>query len=213
MGKTRPVVAGRVLVAAAVLLAGTACGDPATPPAKDRPRILVYSRTTGFRHASIADGVAAVRSLGATAGFDVDATEDPAAFTASRLSTYAAVVFLSTTGDVLDAAGQAAFETYMRGGGGFVGVHSASDTEFDWPFYGRVVGAYFKRHPAVQSARVKVEDPAHVSTRSLPSVWTRTDEWYDFRANPRTNVHVLLTLDEASYTGGGMGADHPIAWC
>lgn len=179
----------------------------------DRFRVLVFTRTTGFRHASIADGIAAVREIGAEAAFDVDATEDPAVFSNAQLRRYAAVVFLSTTGDVLDTNGQGAFERYVRAGGGFVGVHSATDTEYRWPYYGRLVGAYFSRHPAVQRARLKVEDPTHVSTRSLPDPWERSDEWYDFRANPRPRVHVLLTIEETSYTGGGMGTDHPIAWC
>ena len=214
----------RALVAVAVLAATAACGStpdrpepgqtsaPATATS-DRFRVLVFTRTTGFRHQSIADGVAAVRELGDAAGFDVDATEDPDAFTDNDLKRYAAIVFLSTTGDVLPPEGQEAFERYIRAGGGFVGVHAATDTEFDWPFYGRVVGAYFKRHPAVQPARLKVEDPAHVSTQGLPDPWERTDEWYDFRTNPRAHVHVLLTIDETSYTGGGMGKDHPVAWC
>lgn len=209
--------ATRALVALA--LASAACGTstPSTPTpsasSTSPARVLVFTRTTGFRHASIPDGIAAVRSLGAAGGFAVDATEDPAAFTDDNLRRYAAVVFLSTTGDVLDAGGERAFERYVRAGGGFAGVHAAADTEYGWPFYGRVVGAYFKRHPAVQPARLTVEDATHVSTRHLPTSWERTDEWYDFRANPRPGVHVLLTLDETSYTGGGMGADHPVAWC
>ena len=136
------------------------------------------------------------------------------------------MVFLSTTGNVLDAAQQAAFERYIRAGGNFVGVHAAADTEYDWPFYGGLVGAYFKSHPIVphvQTATVRVADRRHPSTRHLPDHWVRADEWYDYRANPRGNVHVLATLDERTYRstippappgfGGQMGADHPIAWC
>jgi type 1 glutamine amidotransferase len=175
-------------------------------------RILVFSRTTGYRHASIPAGVTALRELGAVHGFAVDATEDPGRFRSHELAGYAAVVFLNTTGDVLSGAQQAAFEGYIRGGGGFVGVHSASDTEASWPFYGGLVGAYFARHPAVQAATIRVEDRSHPATAHLGTAWQRTDEWYDFRTNPRPAVHVLLSLDESSYSGGGMGADHPLAW-
>ena len=125
------------------------------------------------------------------------------------------MVFLLTTGDVLDASQQAAFETYIRAGHGYVGVHSAADTERGWPWYGRLVGAWSSGHPEIQSAVVQVTKPTDASTAGLPARWLRTDEWYGFLRNPRTNgVRVLLTLDESTYLPGGwaMGADHPIAW-
>ncbi|WP_214323511.1 ThuA domain-containing protein [Nonomuraea sediminis] len=171
--------------------------------------VLVFSRTAGYRHDSIAAGIQAIKNM----GFKVTATEDPAAFTAGNLAGYKAVVFLSTTGDVLDAAQQAAFESYIKAGGGYAGVHAAADTEYDWPFYGELVGAWFSSHPAIQQAKVKVEDRAHPATAHLPATWTRTDEWYNYRTNPRATAHVLATLDESSYSGGAMGADHPISWC
>ena len=183
------------------------------PPTQPQARALVFSKTTGFRHDSIPDGIAAIRQLGQQNNFEVDATEDASAFNDANLARYQTVIFLSTTGDVLDANQQSAFERYIRNGGGFVGVHSATDTEYDWAWYGGLVGAYFQNHPAIQPARIKVEDNSHPSTSSLPAVWERTDEWYDFRLNPRGRVKVLATLDETSYQGGGMGADHPIAWC
>ena len=123
------------------------------------------------------------------------------------------MIFLNTTGDVLTAKGQAALRRFIRAGGGFVGIHSAADTEYEWPFYGRLVGAYFESHPTVQQASIDVVDRTHPSTRGLPARWTRTDEWYNFRSNPRASVHVLAALDEGTYSGGTMGADHPIAWC
>ncbi|HEU4721418.1 MAG TPA: ThuA domain-containing protein [Gemmatimonadaceae bacterium] len=175
-------------------------------------RVLVFSRTKGFRHASIPDGVAAVTALGARHGFDVESTEDPTVFTDQSLRRFAAVVFMMTTGDVLDDAQQAAFERYIRAGRGFVGVHSATDTEYDWAWYGQLVGAYFKSHPRVQEARLDVRDRTHLSTKCLPEVWTRRDEWYDFRAAPPAEVKVLITIDEKSYSGGQMGAVHPMAW-
>jgi type 1 glutamine amidotransferase len=176
--------------------------------------VLVFSRTVGFRHGSIADGVRALSMLADARGWRLVATEDPAAVADSGLSTIDVVVFLSTTGDVLDSDQQASLERFVRAGGGWAGIHSASDTEYDWPFYGGLVGAYFRAHPAVQEAPVRVETAAHPATSNLPSMFRRTDEWYAFVANPRPNVTVLLTLDETSYTPGtsAMGSDHPIAW-
>ncbi|MGI5488420.1 ThuA domain-containing protein [Microtetraspora malaysiensis] len=171
--------------------------------------VLVFSRTAGFRHDSIPAGIQAIKDL----GFTVTATEDPGAFTTANLAKYKAVVFLSTTGDVLNDAQQTAFEAYVKGGGGYVGVHAAADTEYDWPWYGGLVGAWFASHPAVQQATVKVEDRAHPATAHLGPSWSRTDEWYDYKSNARTTAHVLATLDESTYSGGKMGADHPIAWC
>ncbi|MDG4830515.1 ThuA domain-containing protein [Solwaraspora sp. WMMD1047] len=175
--------------------------------------VLVFSRTTGFRHDSIPAGIEAVREIGAAAGFGVDATEHPAALAGGGLARYRVLVFLNTNGTVLDPPGRRAVEAYVRGGGGFVGVHSAAATEYDWPFYGRLVGAYFDRHPDVQPAVVRVADPDHPATAGLPARWRRTDEWYDFRAAPAAGTRVLLTVDESTYRGGGMGAEHAIAWC
>lgn len=174
-------------------------------------RILVFSKTAGFRHGSIASGIAAIRALGAGHGLVVDTTEDASYFNRSVLPRYDAVVFLNTTGDVLDDEQQAAFEGYIRRGGGFVGVHAASDTEYDWPWYGRLVGAYFSGHPAVQEATLDVCDPEHPATAHLDEQWIRADEWYNFRAQPR-GVRVLMTLDTSSYSGSTMDP-HPAAWC
>ena len=175
--------------------------------------VLVYSRTVGYRHDSIPAGIEAIGSLGGEHGFTVEATEDPAVFTEANLVQYGVVMFLNTNGAVLSHPGRKALESYVRAGGGFVGVHSAAATEFDWPFYGGLVGAYFDGHPHVQPALVRVADDGHASTAHLPTQWPRTDEWYDYRSNPRSLCQVLLTVDEPSYIGGRMGADHPIAWC
>ncbi|MFE5972285.1 ThuA domain-containing protein [Streptomyces sp. NPDC056460] len=186
---------------------------PAAAAADPAYKILVFSRTAGFRHSSIDDGITALRDLGAAHNFTVDATEDAQKFTGDNLAPYKAVVFLSTTGDVLDGAQQTAFEQYIRSGGGYVGIHAAADTEYDWTFYGGLAGALFHSHPAVQSATVKVEDRAHDATAHLGTGWQRTDEWYNYRTNPRTSARVLASLDESSYSGGNMAGDHPIAWC
>jgi type 1 glutamine amidotransferase len=205
------------LLAGAVALA---CGVGFPASSDSRPtnaiatRILVFSKTAGFRHDSIPVAVQTLRTLGPANGLTVDATEDASAFTDGNLSRYAAVVFLLTSGDVLEAAQQAAFERYIQGGGGFAGVHSAADTEYDWPFYGRLVGAYFRTHPAVQPAVVDVQERRDPSTAGLPGRWRRTDEWYAFARKPRPSVAVLASVDEATYSPGdaAMGADHPIAW-
>lgn len=179
-------------------------------PASARPALLVYTRTTDYRHDSIPAGVAALRALG---GFTADATEDPAAFE-EPLDQYAAVVFLSTSGEVLTPAGRRRLAAYVEAGGGFVGVHAAACTEYGWPYYGELLGARFDRHPAFQPGRVVTEDHDHPATRHLPGVWEFTDEWYDFRTDPRAaGVRVLLRADESSYDGGGMGDGHPLAWC
>jgi type 1 glutamine amidotransferase len=185
------------------------------PPGRETgpARVLLFSRTAGFRHASIPVAVAALRRQGARQGMVVDHTEDSARFTAASLRRYRVVVFLSTTGDVLGPDGEAALRGFVEAGGGWVGVHAAADTEYGWPWYETLVGARFARHPPVQRAGVRVVDRDHPATARLPEVWARTDEWYDFRGNPRGRVRVLATLDESTYRGGGMGADHPIAWC
>ncbi|MFG1678102.1 ThuA domain-containing protein [Micromonospora sp. NPDC049282] len=205
----------RLLRIALVVVTAVAATSAATPAsAADAPYdVLVFSKTAGFRHDSIATGTQAVRELGAANNFSVTATEDAAQFTAANLARFEAVIFLNTTGDVLNATQQAAFEAYVGGGGGYVGVHSAADTEYDWPFYGNLVGAWFASHPAIQPATVKVEDRAHAATAHLPQRWNRTDEWYDYRTNARSTAHVLASLDESSYSGGSMGGDHPHAWC
>ena len=200
------------VICSSLFVAATAVYSP-DDQALPAPRVLVFSKTAGFRHGSIPAGIAAIKKLGQQNGFAVEATEDAAQFTDTNLARFGAVIFLNTTGDVLDENQQAAFERFIQGGGGFLGIHAAADTEYDWPWYGRLVGAYFKTHPAIQDATVIVADRVHPSTKHLPMRWQRRDEWYEFRANPRGKVHVLATLDERTYEGGGMGSDHPIAWC
>jgi type 1 glutamine amidotransferase len=186
---------------------------PATPvSAAPLTRVLVFSKTAGFRHSSIPNGIAAIQQLGSANGFTVVATEDASQFTTANLAQFQAVIWLSTTGDVLNATQQTAFQSYIAAGGGYVGIHAAADTEYDWAWYGGLVGAYFASHPAIQTAQVRVEDSANPSTSHLPTNWSRSDEWYNYRTNPRPNVRVLMNLNESSYSGGTMG-DHPITWC
>lgn len=201
-----------LLMSSAILLVFDALIGTSPASAALPKNVLVFSKTDGFRHSSIPAGIAAVQQLGSVNGFGVTATEDATSFTPAILSRYQAVIFLSTTGDVLNNTQQAAFESYLASGGGFVGVHSASDTEYDWPWYGGLVGTYFAGHPPVQMATLNVEDRTTVATAHLGATWDRSDEWYNFRTSPRASARVLLSLSEASYSGGTMG-DHPIAWC
>ena len=148
---------------------------------KQQKKILVFSKTAGFRHASIPKGKEALLLLGKQNNFLVDTTEDASFFTTNTLNQYDAVVFLSTTGDVLNNEQQAAFENFIRSGKGFVGIHAATDTEYDWPWYGKLVGAYFANHPKQQNAKLQLTDEQHVSTKHLPKTWERFDEWYNFK--------------------------------
>jgi type 1 glutamine amidotransferase len=185
--------------------------DEDAAPAPAPLRIVVFSRTAGFRHDAIEPGKLALMDIAKAHAASITLTEDPQQL-AAALDESDVVVFLMTTGDVLGDAEQTQLEAFIRNGGGYVGVHSAADTEYDWPFYETLNGAWFSDHPAIQSAKVIRESTDHPAVSFLPAIWQRTDEWYNFRKNPRAKVQVLLTLDEKSYEGGTMGNDHPIAW-
>jgi len=180
-------------------------------PAKKK-KILVFSRTAGYRHASSSDaGKKFILELGSKNKFGVDTTESPEAFTPENLKKYAAVVFLCTTGNVLNDQQQLAFEQFIKNGGGYVGLHSAADTEYDWPWFGELNGAYFKNHPRPQEAVFNIVDANNIATAHLPKVWKRSDELYNFKWIG-TDLNILITIDESTYTGGGNGDDHPMAW-
>lgn len=173
--------------------------------------VLVFTKTDGFRHKSIEKGMETLRELGSANGFIALRSESAEDFNPGNLGNYKLVVFLNTTEDVLNGEQQRAFEGYIKNGGSFMGIHAAADTEFDWPWYGRLVGGYFVDHPEIQQAKIRLVDGDHPATAHLPELWTRTDEWYNYKElNP--NVHVLLNLEESSYKGGSNGENHPIAW-
>lgn len=177
---------------------------------QEEPRVLVFSKTKGFRHQSIKAGKDALIKLGAEKGFGVDTTEFSEAFTEDNLKKYRAVIFLSTTGDVLNQAQQNDFKRFIQGGGGYVGIHAAADTEYDWWWYGKLVGAYFKSHPQIQEAKFKKVKPFGTGI-TLPDEWIRTDELYNYK-KISSEIDVLYTLDESTYQGGENGDNHPIAW-
>ncbi|WP_084148707.1 ThuA domain-containing protein [Arenibacter latericius] len=177
------------------------------------PRVLVFSKTMGYKHASIPAGIAAIQKLGKENQFIVDTTKNAELFTDEELKKYSAIIFLSTTGNILDAKQEAAFERYIQAGGGFVGVHAATDTEYDWNWYGRLVGAYFQSHPpGAPEADFIIKDPTFMATDMFQdTIWRRSDELYNFKKiNP--DVNVVMTVDENSYEGGENGDFHPMSW-
>jgi cytochrome c len=181
---------------------------------KKETRVLVFSKTAGFRHQSIEEGIAAIQKLGQQHGFLVDTTEDASNFTEENLQRYQAVIFLNTTGDVLNGEQQNDFERFVQAGGGFVGVHAAADTEYGWPWYGKLVGAYFESHPNGPNVRkgvFQVVDKGHPATDSLPERWEREDEFYNFK-KISPDIKVLVKIDEKSYQGGTNGDNHPMSW-
>jgi uncharacterized protein len=200
-----------VVVLLSLIALGCYPGHPVAQRSSKEASILVFYKTAGYYHESIPDGIAALQKLGNEHRIAVDTTKDANRFSANELQRYDAVVFLNTTQDVLDPVQQAVFEQYIRSGKGFVGIHAATDTEYSWPWYNKLVGAWFSSHPKIQDAKVQVVNKKHPSTSFLPDVWARKDEWYNFKdINPE--ITVLANLDEQSYQGGTNGTNHPIAW-
>ena len=188
-----------------------ACANNKPPKTPSKNKILVFSKTNGFRHSSIPDGIKAIKEIGAQEGFEVFATEDSTLFTGENLEQYKAIVFLNTTGTILGLAEKKAFEHYIKNGGGFAGIHSATDTEYEWPFYEKMVGAQFLSHPKQQNADLLVVNKKHSATSFLPDIWHRWDEWYNFK-NLNPEVTVLIKIDESGYEGGKNGSNHPMSW-
>ena len=178
---------------------------------KKQERVLIFSKTAEFRHSSIEEGAKSIQQLLEANNIEVDTTEDAAYFTEDILKKYSAIIFLNTTGDVLNSIQQADFERYIQAGGGFVGIHAATDTEYHWPWYNRLVGAYFDGHPAIQDANLKCIKKDDACCKDIPEVWLHSDEWYNFKSiNP--DIEVLVEIDETSYEGGKNGEKHPMVW-
>lgn len=208
---TLAMVLGVVVPVAATPVQPAAAADPEF-------KLLVFYKTVTFTHSAIDEANTAIQALGAANNFTVDLTLDANVFNSSNAATlaeYDAVLFNSTTGDVLNADQEATFQAYIEGGGGFAGLHAASDTEHGWNWYKQeLVGGEFTNHPANQTATLKIEDTSNASTEHLAGdTWSRFDEWYNFTGLQRDKIHVLLSLNESTYTGGSMGNDHPISWC
>jgi type 1 glutamine amidotransferase len=219
---------------------GGVAPPPPGPDGHSPFKVLVYTHTAGFRHTDgISGGIKAIRELGQANGFGVDIkgttpdangnyldtsptnAADMAYFTTANLAQYAVIVFLHTTTNpgsqasvILDAAGKAAFKDYINKGGGFVGIHSAADCEYFWPWYHDLLGATFKSHGVSSTAPVHIEDRGHPASAGLPDPWVGfTEEWYNFTANPRPTVHTLARLDDNYQGNPNPMGDHPVLWC
>lgn len=179
----------------------------------DKPKVLIFSKTMGYKHASIPKGIEAIQKLGRENGFQVDTTKNATFFTEKNLSQYSAIVFLSTTGDVLNENQETAFERYIQSGGGFVGIHAATDTEYDWEWYTKMIGGQFLSHPkGTPNADFIIKDHSFIATEHFTdTIWNRNEELYNFKKlNPKVNV--LITVDESTYEGGENGDFHPMSW-
>jgi hypothetical protein len=184
-------------------------------------KALLVTTTRGWHHESQHAGVLAVQQLGVRNFFDVVMFEDPNGFTDKYLEQFQVIIFLHTTGDIFDSTQQKVMERFIQSGKGFVGIHSASDTEYDWEWYTKLVGRMFYIHPAIQTARIDVIDSDFPGMQSFANTKYWTDELYEFGPEKVTNLHYLLSIDETSYNpkatwsnkaGVGMGKFHPVAW-
>ncbi|MEV1120688.1 ThuA domain-containing protein [Actinosynnema sp. NPDC049800] len=220
VGGTRPWRFAALLSALFVVVGGMSA--PASAQ-QDPVRVLVFHQTghPDLRHASIEYGIAAIREMGAQHGFTVDETRESAVFTDEGLAAYDAVVWLNVIAPSFTDAQRAAFERYITGGGGYVGVHGPAGMESNWPwYYNELVGTFYHSHPypprfpETQRATIRVEDRDHPSTAHLPAEWEFTEEWWNFYGSVRQDAHVLASLDESTYQPGpGAMGDHPVTWC
>ena len=211
MPTSRVLIVSVLFATLAVLPAGCTKQAPDAEKNKQKRDILLVTKTEGFRHASIPEGVRAIKDIASETELRITHTENAGYFQPDRLAHFKAVLFLNTTGDILDSLQQQAFRNFVGKGGGIIGVHSATDTESQWPWFRKALGGSFQGHPEIQQAVLTVADHSHPATSFLPEKWTRTDEWYNFSyLNP--DINVLLKLDERTYEGGTHGEEHPIAW-
>lgn len=204
-----------VLIACAALAASAFSAAPAY--GGEVPQVLVFSKTTGWRHDSIEPAVAALQAMAEREGWQIEASEDPAVLSAG-LESYDALILLSATTDGedpdsewMDEAARNALQAHLRGGGAVVGVHAAADSHYHWPWYRQMIGAAFEMHPpGTPEGVLTVTDADHPATRGLPAEFARIDEWYWFSDFDADAVRLLITLDAASI--GEEGGDVPMAW-
>ncbi len=184
-------------------------------------KVLLFTKTTEWHHESILDGVTAMRKLSQKHHFDLEWHEDATRINAENLANFDVIVFLCTTGQVLDNEQRESLKGFVQSGKGFVGVHSAADTESQWPWYGKLIGRNFIIHPPVQTAPVKVERRDFYGLEGFQDTFLWTDEWYDFGPENVSGLNYLLSINERDYDtksdwgdrkGNGMRGFHPLAW-
>ncbi|MEP1445271.1 MAG: ThuA domain-containing protein [Paraglaciecola sp.] len=182
---------------------------------------LLITKTSGWHHESINAGVTSIRKMASAHHFDLDWQGNTNKINKKQLQKFDVVIFLSTTGDILDNEQQTALENFIQSGKGFVGIHSAADTEYQWPWYQKLVGRNFITHPKIQTAKLKVESRNFPGLSRMPDEFLWTDEWYHFSDAHVDNLNYLLSVDESTYNPktktnqgnyDGMGSFHPIAW-
>lgn len=183
--------------------------------------VLIFSKTAGWHHTSVNEGVTALKAMAENHHFNIDWQEDANLINSKNLAKFDVVLFLQTTGDILNDEQQKALEEFIQSGKGFVGVHSASDTEYDWPWYGKLIGRHFKIHPQIQTARLSVIDDKFPGLEYFPKSSLWTEEWYEFGEELSPDLHYILSVDESTYDpkadwgqnkGIGMGKFHPVSW-
>ncbi|WP_073124288.1 ThuA domain-containing protein [Reichenbachiella agariperforans] len=178
---------------------------------EDELKVLIFSKTNGWRHPSIEKGQSALGEWADEQNWNLTLSEDSLDISVDNLKGVDVLLFLNTTGDVLGEQEQEALVWYISQGGGFVGVHSAVDTEMQWPWFRQMIGARFKNHPKVQEARSTVSH-SHPAVEQWGDSLSFTDEWYNYKEPVVAHANVILNLDEESYNGGNMGENHPLAW-
>jgi len=189
------------------------CLSAQTNPEKSlQMKVLLFTKTNDYVHESTLKGSAAIIELGKQNHFHVDSTSDAKLINKKNLANYAAVIFYNTSGNILDRNQKEALQEFIRSGKGFSGIHGASNTEYEWEWYGRLIGAFFDEHPKIQPATIKVINNGHISTIHLPDNWIHEDEWYNFRNPDWSGLNVLMVVDESTFSGGKHGDFHPISW-
>jgi type 1 glutamine amidotransferase len=192
-----------------------------TANAQKQFKVLIVTTTNGWHHESLHAGVVALKEMANRNLFDAVLWEDPNGFTDNYLKQFGAVIFLNTTGNIFNPEQQKVFERFIQSGKGYVGVHSASDTEYDWEWYTKLVGRMFHIHPAIQTAKLQVLDATFPGLQGFAQGKLWTEEYYEFSEAKTPGLHVILSVDESSYNpkvqwgdkkGVGMGKVHPMAW-
>lgn len=178
--------------------------------------ILMLRHSAGFEHSYLPDAEVALKQLGQDNGWQVNTTHRCELITAENLEKLDMLIFATTGNLAFDDAQKQALLDFVRGGKAFFGIHNATDTCYDWPEYGEMLGGYFAGHPWHQEVNVIVEDTNHPATRMLGDSFKVVDEIYTYRNWDRSTTHVLMHLDNSSVDiskGNRDDNDYALGWC